>query len=283
MVAAILSAVSNAFELVVDKTILTKERVTLRVFLPILFILLFLFTLVLVPWLGHVDWQVVFLTNTMFLTFLMVVLAIAWNVLLYQSIQREKVHQHEMVMMLTPLVTIVLAAIFYPEELNTKVLILALLASVTLFFAKGQKEHFFIDRNSYNTLLGVILMSAETMIVRELLFSYTPVALYAIRTAFLALFFAFYYRPRYGGVSKKHWSLISVSAFVGVVQMIAKYYAFSEFGIVLTTLITILSPIIVFFFSWEVLHERIKPRMVIASLIILACVVLGMYFSFAQM
>lgn len=279
--AAILSTVAGATGLVIDKVALSKRKIGLSVFLPISFLFLFLFTLVLTPYLGHVDWQVATLTNSMFLLFLMVIVAVAWNALFYQSLQREKIHNHELIMMLGPLVTIVLAAVFFPENVDNRILLLAIIASLALVFSKGQKEHFFVSKNSYNTFLAVILMSTESIIIRELLYSYSPVALYAIRTFFIMIFFFIYYRPNIATIKPQalHW--IAASSLFGLIAMIGRFYAYAEVGIILTTLIAILGPLIVFLASWEILHEKIKPRVIFSAIIILACVVIATAISFS--
>jgi drug/metabolite transporter (DMT)-like permease len=278
--AALFSTVASAGELVVDKILLGRRKLGLNIYLPFGFLFLFLFTLILTPFFGQIDWQVATLTNSLFLVFLMVVISVAWNALFYQSIQKEKVHNHELIMMLAPLITILLAAVFFPENFDKRVFYLAIVVSVALIFAKGRKEHFFVDKTSYNTFLGVILMSTESIIIRELLYSYSPVALYAIRTLFITLFFFVYYRPKTGNVSPQTFGWIAFSSLFGLVQMLGRFYAYQQVGIIFTTLIAILGPIIVFLASWEILHEKIKPRVIFAALIILACVVIATALSF---
>jgi len=282
MFAAILSTIFGAGGMILDKLTLTRHKVNLGVFLPVGFLLVFLMTLVLVPFFGRVDWQIALLPNSLFLLFLMVVIAIAWNVFLYQSIQHEKIHHHELIMMLGPIITVVLAAIFYPEEYDARIFYLALIASLALIFSKSQKEHFFTGKVSYNTFLGVVLMSTEAVVIRELLYSYTPVALYAIRTLVITIFFLFYYRPDVRKVTPQAWGLIGFSAFFGLIQMLARFYAYSELGLTYTTLISILGPIIIFLASWEILHEKIRPRVIFAALVILICVIIATVISFGS-
>ena len=57
--------------------------------------------------------------------------------------------------------------------------------------------------------------------------------------------------------------------------MLAKLYAFKELDLIYATLVAILAPIIVFILSWEILHEKIRLRVILASLVILVCVVLA--------
>lgn len=272
MVSALISALSAAAGLIIDKITLSRERLPLRVFLPLGFVFLFGLTLLLVPALGRIDFQIALLPNSLFLLFVMIIMAIAWNVLFYQSVQKERIYEHEMITMTAPLVTVILAAVFFPEERDMRVFLLALVASIALFFARSEKAHFLLDRQGYNLFLGVVLMSAENIIFRELLYSYTPVALYAIRTFILAVFFMAYYSPRYKQVSQKHWWFIAASAVFGAASMLTRLYAFSTIGVIHATLIAILAPLVVFFASWEILHERIRARVIIASLVILGAV-----------
>jgi len=272
MIVALVSAVASAINLVVDKVALSKQRISLGVFISLVFVFLFLFTVVLVPFLGYVNWDVVFLPNMLFLLLLMIVIAIAWNVLFYQSVQREAVHEHELIVMTAPLVTILLAAVFFPEEFDLRIFFLGILASVTLLVARFERHHLTMNKTSYNLFLAVILMSVESIIIRELLYSYSPVALYAVRTFFIAWFFLLYYRPRYHQVPGGHWGIIVLSGLIGAITMLTRFYAFEALGIIHTTIIAVLAPIIVFLASWEILHERIKARIIFASVVILVCV-----------
>jgi len=281
MWAALISAVSASAALIIDKITLSRERVSLRVFLPISFILVFAFTLILVPFFGSVSWQTAMLPNVLFMAFLMIVIALAWNVLYAQSVQKEKIHEHEVIVMATPLITTLLAAVFFPEEYNRTIFILAVVASLALMASKIEKNHFDINQVSYNLFLAVVLMSAENILIRELLYFYTPVALYAVRTFFIAIFFMAYYRPRYNQVSNQHWRLIAFSSVLGVGQMIGKFYAFEQVGVIYTTLFTVLSPALVFLASWEFLHERIKPRAILSFVIIAACLIWASLIKFA--
>lgn len=275
MLAAILSAIANASGLVLDKVLLGRQRVSLAIFLVGGFATVFLLTLVLVPHFGQINWQIAGLSNELFLLFLMVIIAIAWNVLYAQAVQHETAHHTELIMMFAPLVTIILAAVFFPETFDKRIFVLAIVAAVALIFSKSTKEHFITGKTSYNTFLAVILMSTEAIIIRELLFSYTPVALYAVRTFFIGLFFWLYYRPKADQLKKAPWLTLIGSSVLGLVAMLGKYYAFAQVGIIYTTLIMILGPVIVFLGSWEILHEKLRPRMIIASIVVLICVALA--------
>jgi len=275
MFSALVSALSSAGGLIIDKIILAKRGVPLKVFIPVVFVFLFVLTLVFTPFYGYIHWQQALQPSGLFLLILMAIIAMAWNVLVCQSLQRESLHQHEVIIMTGPIVTIVLAAIFFQSEFNLTVFVLAVIASLAMLIARAEPRHFKFDKMSYNLFLAVVLMSVENIIIRELLHAYSPVALYAVRTLILAIFFGIYYRPSSKEMAKSPLLLIGLSAAIGVISMVTKFYAFESLGVIYTTLISTLMPIVVFLGSWEILHERIRPRVVVASIIILACVVVA--------
>ena len=280
MLLAFISAITSATSVIVDKVLLTRERIPLGVLLTIGFIFIAGMSLIISPFFARVDWDTALFPNSLFLIFLMALLALSSNVLYYQSLKKQKVHNHELMMMLAPLMTIILAAVFFPEDLDLRIFGLALVASAALLFAKSEKEHFFLDKDSYNTFLAVVLISAETIVIKELLYSYTPIALYTVRAIILAIFFMAYYRPGYSKVTIKHWWMIAGSSLLGLILMITRYYALADLGVIYTMMILVLSPMIVYFFSWELLNEKIRPKVLVAAVIILTCVTWATLLSF---
>ncbi len=272
MISALISAVAAGGGLIIDKITLSRRSVPLSIFIPVVFTFLFAFTAVFTPLYGFIDWNTALLPNNVFLALLMVVIAIAWNVLAYQSLQRETVHQHEVILMTGPIVTIGLAALFFREEFNLMIFILGLVASSAMLIARTERHHLKLDKIAYNLFLAVILMSIESIIIRELLYSYSPISLYAVRTFILAGFFLLYYRPKISEIGQSPLWLLGISGAVGALSMITRFYAFGSLGVIFTTLVSTLVPIIVFIGSWEILHERIRPRVIVASLVILICV-----------
>jgi len=283
MIAALIAALSNGVSLVTDKVTLSKKKTPLKLYIATLFIFLFVFTVIFYPKYGRVDWVLALMPNFMFLLLLLVIVSIIQNIFYYDSIQKEPISQHEMIMMSQPLVTILMASAFFPETFDLKIFILSIVASVSLMVGKLEKRHITFTRTSYNLILAVVLIAIQNIISKELLYIYSPVALYAIRVFFLAIFFMIYYRPVYSMLKENNrfW-YIGLSAAFAAVYMIASLYSFDKVGIVYTTLISTLTPIVVFLASWEILHERIKTRLVFASIIILICSVWATFLQFYQ-
>lgn len=269
---AFVAALTQAGGIIIDKITLTRQRVELKIFIPILFILLFFISAILWPWLGWISAD--FITvKYQILFWAMLSIAIVWNVFYYKGAQAEKVHDFELIVMGQPLVTILLASLILQNERNWPVVGAAIIAGVALIISRMSRQHLEVSAAMWGLVLAVVLMSIELIIIDLLLAVFSPVALYAVRTGVIALFFYFYYRPHLRLVAPHHYGMIAASAALGVIQMVTKFYGFQQFGVVYTSLILILAPILVYIISTIWMHERLKLRQLITGVVILACIV----------
>lgn len=233
---------------------------------------LMLLTALLMPSLGKVSssfWQ----TKYIFGYLLMLLTAIVWNIFYYLGAQKEKVQEFELIMMFQPLLTIFLAALLIERGINTNIFIASVIAGLALIVAHLRKMHFEFDQYSLGLILAVVFMSVEIILQKILLAVFSPVALYFTRTLVLFLFFYFYYKPRVEQVGPTNAILILTSSALGVAQMVTKFYGFESYGVIYTSLVLILAPVLVYFLSSLMLHERIKFRTVACGLVILGCIV----------
>jgi len=269
---ALLAALTQAGGILVDKIILTRRRVEIHVFTPILFLLLFLLTSLLFPFLGTVSSEL-FKPYYLIIFISMLVLAVIWNFFYYRGVQSEKIHEFELILMAQPLITILLATIFLKGERNIHIIIAALIAAVALIIAHIRKTHLELSKASIGLIVAVLFMSIELILIKILLNVLSPVALYSIRTGIVFIFFFFYFRPKIFQASNVNVLLILLTSFLGVIQMVSKFYGFEEFGVIYTSLILIISPLLVYIISTLFLHEHLKPRTIISALVILGCIV----------
>lgn len=203
----------------------------------------------------------------------MIVLAIIWNFYYYKGIESEKVQEFELILMFQPLITILLAEIFLKNETNLKVAILALVAAIALIFSQARKHHFDLTPGAKSMYLAVLFMSIELIIIRLVLDFMSPIALYTVRTGIIFLFFYIYYKPKMFRVSRVNIYHIFITAVLGTVQMVTKFYGFEIYGVVYMSLILILSPMLVYMSSIFYFHEKLRVRTAISALVILFCIV----------
>ncbi len=272
MIPVIIGAIAGAGNVLIDQFILAKRKLGLADHIPVTFAFLFLTTLVSLPWLGSIDLILAFNQTYIFYFILMILLAVIWNIFYYQGLQKEKMVEFEMIMLLAPLATISLAALFYPEEFNLPVFVAALIGSIALVLSHLKKHHLEFDKYSMHLMLAVFLMAMEAMVQKELLQLYSPAMLYALRTGFLALFFTIYYRPNVHRMKDSDFRLIFLSSIFGSVYMVLRFYGFNAIGVTFTTLILLLIPVFATWGDVRINGTPMRWRTVIAFLIILVCV-----------
>jgi drug/metabolite transporter (DMT)-like permease len=272
MFIALLSALASVGNVLIDKHVLTRRKMRISDYIPLLFVFLFLATFVTLPWLGSV--YVALATNQQYIFYivLMVLLAIIWNIFYYQALQKEKIIEFEMILLMTPLVTILMAALFFPEEYNRRVFIAAVIAAVTLVVTHLRKHHFQFDRYAIHLLLAVVLVAMETMVQKELLSIYSPALLYAIRAAMLALFFTIYYQPKIGHIHDQDFRAVMLTGAMGAFYMVTKFYGYQQVGVTVTTLVLLLAPIMTAWLDSQLNNTPVKRRTIVAFVIILLCV-----------
>ncbi len=273
----IVAALTNAMGLGFEKVALAKKRMPNGLYLSVLFLIIFFITSLMSPFLGAIDHALVFKPKYIILFVTALTLGIMYNYLMSVSIQKEKLHEHEMIMMLSPVLTIVLASLYTPASVDFRVFVAAFVAAVCLLIAKLEKGHFDFSRYSINLVIAVFMMAVESLIINELLKAYSPISLYAFRTGFMFLAYVLIFRPHFNLMSRDNFKLVVGSAVMGSIYMVLRLYGYKDFGIVKTTLFLVASPILVYLISARYFKEKISWKTGFASIVILGCIV---YVSF---
>lgn len=272
MLSAFIASLGYAGGVVADKFVLSKYRVPVMRFVPLLFIWLAAITAVFLSRWGSVRYNLIFEWKYIVIFALMIVVAVAWNIFYYQGIQREDLHEFELIMLLSPLMTIVFATIFLPAERNWSIFIPSIIAAAALLATRFRSHHVRIGKTAWRTMLAMVLMSFESILIKELLVVFSPVTLYFIRTAVIAVIFLIMFKPKILEMPRNAFALVIISAIFGVVQMVLKFYGFQSLGVVETTMILVLGPFLVYTASSLFFKERLYKRDVFAAAVVVLCI-----------
>lgn len=267
MLAPFLAALTHSAATVIDKVAISQRKIPLSTYIPFLFLYLFFFSALTTPFLGRVNWSLLLAPQFLFLFLILIILAVTWNIFYFDSLKKEKLFEFETIIMLTPLVTIMLSWIFFPETWDPRVGTVALVAAGALVWSHWEKHHFTFDHYSLNLMVAVLLISTEDIIATELLRDniFSPPALYAFRTLILFGFFYAYYRPKTKTMDRSSLNIISLSGLLGALFMIFKYYGYKEMGIPFTALVTLAAPMGVYLASATVMRERMKAKVLVSA------------------
>lgn len=272
MLSVIIASLGYAGGVVSDKFVLSKYRVPVMRFVPLLFIWLAIITGVFLSRWGKANYSIALEPKYLLIFALMILVAVTWNIFYYQGIQKEDLHEFELIMLLSPLVTIIFATIFLPKERDWGVFIPGIIAAVALLATRFKSRHVHIGKVAWRTILAMVLMSFESILIKELLGAFSPVALYFVRTAVIAIIFLVMYKPKILEMHRNAFALVILSAIFGVVQMVLKFYGFASLGVVETTMILVLGPFLVYIASSAFFKERLYKRDVFAATVVIACI-----------
>lgn len=272
MLEVIIASIGYAGGVVADKIVLSKYRVPVMRFIPLLFIWLAVVTAVFLSRWGHVDYELLKSVRYIVLFVVMIAVACTWNILYYQGIQKEDLHEFELIMLLSPLATIMLATIFLPSERDWGIFIPGVIASSALIATRFRKHHVSIGKTAWRTILAMVLISIESILIKELLSAFSPVALYFVRTITIGIVFVILYRPKLFALPGMAYALTIISAIFGVVQMVLKFYGFQNLGVTETMMILVLGPFLVYGASAVIMKEKIYKRDIFAALVVVLCI-----------
>lgn len=278
----IIAAIALAGGTVLERNILKKREVNIKKYQILEFLAITIVMLPILYFFWKLDSEALELKNILIFVGVIACSIIA-NLFAFYSMKGDKVSNLEPAKMLEPLFTILLAVVFSfffqgLYESNTKVLIPALIAGLTLIFTHIKREHLSFNKYFLAAIIGSLFFALELVISNLILHFYSPVTFYFIRCLGIFILTLFIFHPKLSNNDKKlKWELIAV-AIIWVVYRVFAYYGYLKIGIISTTLILMLGAVLTYLFAKIFLKEKISTKNIIASIVILACV---LYASFA--
>ncbi len=274
MIFAIINMFANSAESILDKVILKTKNITYKQFLPFSMAILFIIGLFVFPFLGRVDIEF-FTTKYLLLFILETFVAYFYNVFFFYSLKKEELCDVEPFVLLDRPVTVIMAALLFPSERSLWPLVLTLIAAFALILSRLKRKHFKIGfKKTTLALVGFIfLLSLEAQLAKVLLEVMSPVGFYLFRTGLLTVIFWIVFRPKISKLPSFEKRNILATGLITYIEYIARFYAIIYLGIVQSTLILLLSPLLTLTFSKVYLKEHFTFRKAMADFIILGCVV----------
>ena len=278
----IIAALALAGGTVLERHILKRKEVDIKKYQTLEFLAIVLIMLPMLYFFWKLDPQALQLKNI--LIFIAVIIcSIAANLFTFYSMKGDKVSNLEPAKMLEPLFTILLAVIFSlffqgAYESNPKVLIASLIAGLVLILTHVKKEHLKFNKYFTAAIIGSFLFALEVVISNLILEFYSPVTFYFLRCLGVFVLSLILFKTKLSGVDKKLKIDLVMVGIIWVLYRVVAYYGYLKIGIVSTTLILMLGAVLTYIFAKLFLKEKINKRNIIASIVILACI---LYASFA--
>ena len=163
-------------------------------------------------------------------------------------------------------------------EKNLKIIIPAIIAGLALILSHIKRHHLKFNKYFLSAILGSFFFALELVISRLILDYYSSLTFYFLRCAFIFLFSLIIFRPKMIQMDKTLTSYIFITGIFWVLYRVIIYYGYVNLGIIFTTLIIMVSPIFIYLFAHIFLKENLSWRNIIASIIIIGCVLYATIF-----
>lgn len=270
----IIGSFLEAAGIILEKRVLRNKKIDYRNYTVFGFLAISLMSLPFLIWLWRIDGG--FWNAKPVLIFAFVILAsLIANLLTYYSIKRKKIAEYEPLWLMQPLFTVLLAVILYPGERNWMIVLLALVASFSLILMHWNGKHLNFDKYMWAGLLGSLFYAVELVASKSILAYFSPFTFYFIRCFFIFIFALLIFRPNVKIVNRKIGLNILLIGLIWVIYRAILYYGYGTYGIIYTTILFILAPVLMLLFARLFLKEKMTRRQIITNVIILICVVLA--------
>ncbi len=273
----VLGALALGIGTILEKTILKKKKIGIKLYQTASFFAIVLVTLPFLYFFWKLDSGAFALTNIIIFIGVIICSVIA-NLFVFYSLKWEKVTNLEPARILEPLFVVLLAVIlsFFTEglyERNIKIIIPALIAAIALIFPHIKRHHLKINKYIIAAILGSFFFASELVLSRLILDFYSPITFYFLRCLSIFLISIVIFRPDFKSLDKKTSLLTFITGAIWVAYRVAVYFGYLKYGVVFTTLVIMMGPVFIYILANIFLKEKLNWKNIVSSLIIVACVI----------
>jgi drug/metabolite transporter (DMT)-like permease len=164
----------------------------------------------------------------------------------------------------------------FSAERNPITLVAAFIASAAIAWSHLHRTHFHIAPKTMPFIVwAVVAFPVMGLITKQLLLVWHPVALELFRDAALAITLAplFYRYSR--KISRKAFWFLVLTSFLASVSFILYDFSIQRSGIIYSTLIFALQPLLVYFGSLVFLKERFQWKKMVAFVVVLVSIIVA--------
>ena len=215
------------------------------------------------------------------LLFISILLSLITNVIFYRALKSESLAEMEVISLLNRVPVILFASLFFPEERNYLVILLAFISAFSLIWSHWERHHFHLAKRTWPFLIWTLTISPFGAILsKELLEVWNPISLQLISNGVLALIFVIAFHKNIKTTPKKAIPLLLLTNLLTTIAWILFFFSYQKSGIIYTALIFSLQPVLVYLVSVFFLKEKHNWKKTIGFLIIIAAISASQIFNY---
>ncbi len=261
---------------ILERLVLKNKKIGIKLYQVVSFLAILLASIPLLFFFWKLDSGAFELKNI--LIFIGVIIcSIFANLLIFYSEKWERITNLEPARILEPLFVILLTlglGIFIAnwDNESPKIIIPALIASIALIFSHIRKHHLQFNKYFIAAIFGSFFFALELVLSSLILEFYSAITFYFLRCLFVFAISLAIFRPKFNPLNKKTSFIILLTGAIWVVYRVIIYFGYLNYGIIFTTLMIMLGPIVIYILANRFLKEKLNWKNIVASIIIIACV-----------
>jgi len=278
----IIGAVFEATSAIIHKKVLRKHNMDYKNFTVYAFLAIILVMLPFIFFIWEIEKEA-FKPINLTIFFAVVIIAIFANLFTFYALKREDITELEPIRLMHPLFVILITLVFsffiplYEAERNYSILALALVASIALVLPHFKKNHFNFNKYLISGTIGSFLFALEMVLTRAVLEYYSVLTYYFLRCLFIFIIAAIVLHPKITSIQNKTKFMIFLIGILAVIYRFTVYYGYLTLGIVFTTIIFLLAPVLIYIFAAIFLKEKLRWKNIVSAAIIITCVAAAIF------
>lgn len=279
MIYPFIAAIIDAVDIITTKRVFNVfKTLSPRMLAWWVFVWIAILGLIISPWLVHIE-DAAISPYYLMLIVIMTFLAANYNFLYYYGLRNDHLANIEPFFLFNPLITILIASLFYQSERSWQLYLAVIIAAGLLAWTHIKKHHLTLGKPILAVLGFSLLFGLEAVIIKQLLAVYSPVALYLVRVITTALFILILEKGRIVMLTLRQLPYFIFLAIGALIVNSLIYTSYKLSGISSTIFVIILSPILVYALSILFLKEKLIWKNVISSAAIVLLVIWITFFS----
>ncbi len=198
------------------------------------------------------------------------------NLFYYSALKKEFLTELQTLDLVSYVPIVLFSFTIFPDERNVYALVLALIASFAVIWSHWDGHHFLMKRQVRYYLWWILLVAPlEASAFKEAFRTWDPIALQFIRELVIVPILALLYYQSLKRISTRSFFSIFFAGALTTIGSILLYISYQKLGVVYTTLIFTLQPLLIYIVSLLFLKEPLHRKKFVAFLIVLASIVVA--------